>query len=769
MIGILTDKFPDLDLEQTASAMAAAGDWPALRDLAEAAFRSGAAGVAQTLTPERYDEVKNAIASQPNVTAAHDLYKSAVESEIHEAHALHDGVFAEDLGDLNTYFPLLTDAKDANRMTAGRRLPYRAPRNINNVFATGLSSRGYTTDLPTFAKWLASSLRASGKSGLLRTLQREGWAAPQPAKWNGLFQGPDGIVYQGAREESQAARTIIVNGRIVKTTTSNIVMPLFMNEGLKSVLAREVANPEDVVKAVQFLNMLSTKALPFEVAYHTSGMFGAMYGNTPYVNGNTLAEKMLTAPLIKGMYLRYKLFKTNPSTPENAKKLIRIAKIGALPARTHTVTYSKQVAEETGAKQEPWYTWGPMLYGPNGFDARARIMMYDMAMAANPNMPDEYLGDFINQIGNYTPEFQGMLERGLKRWGFGPFATAAMTRTVNGFHAATGTGPMPKRNDAGWKLADIIARSALFVLGAYILSYRALTGKWPTEDKRFKMWDIPVGGGNGWIDQFRHSKVGDLSWGNGNEVGYIHVGGMIAPLAARVTPKEAINRWIRGGSLEQVKNGLEADGFNILTHPALGPFTQAAIVAATGHTPYMTDLTDRTGKGGPQFMSALPQKIKPGFIGGLAPALSSETPTKHPGFSGRLGATAAATIAQLSSTAGVIGQETGLLGDEDRKGSLIFRTVMNLALPGVLGSSSNPSASENYLMQQKRNLAEMSLPDALKTYEAANPDQKQEMFRIVRDKVYAAKTQGRLSGDTAALAQHYFGVKPAMMVPPTLH
>jgi hypothetical protein len=281
--------------------------------------------------------------------------------------------------------------------------------------------------------------------------------------------------------------------------------------------------------------------------------------------------------------------------------------------------------------------------------------------------------------------------------------------------------------------------------------------------------EIPVGGGDGPIDKLRHTKAGDLQWGDGSEVGTIKIGGVIGPLAMRVIPTQAINTLMHGGSGAQIASSAGADAVNMVAHPAIGPMA-SSVIAAAGYRPYSTGFLNQTGHFGVQFMPSVPQKLKPGFLGGLAPGMVSGYPTKHPGAAAGAGAALAAGVGQLGSSISMLGNETGLIGEDQKKGNLIMRTLTATVLPlltGIsLGSSYNPYGQQNYLMQQKRALADMSLPAALKTYEAANQEEKQAMYRTVRDKVYAAKVQGRLAGDDLALAHHYFKVPmPAMMSP----
>jgi hypothetical protein len=684
------------NLAQTAAAIAEDGDWETLRGFLNQAYTDAADRVINVMEPDEFDAISDEISNDPKVKRAHEIYKDLVESEMSRSHALNEGVFSEALGPLDTYYPLMAPGHETAQ-PPGRRLPFTKPKNQQNAFATGIAT-DYSTDMAEFAKRLSRALRANDKAKLVSTMLETGWAAKEPDGWEGSFLGPDNVMYQGVREESAPGRTIIKDGKAIHSPARFVVMPKFMHDGLRLVLGRQPMDSNDVAKAVQWLNMLATKG-PLELFYHSAGLMGALNSNTPFI-GNTALGKVLSAPIAKWFAIRGRLAMIDPTTPENVAKLQRIARVGALPSKSGKVTYSKEVAETTGAEHER-FSFTPMLYGPKGMDARGRILMYDIALAANPNITDADLSEFVNELGNYTPEFQGAFERAVKRIGVGPFATAGMTRIVNGVHASLGNGPMPK---SGWKLRLLqqLSGGLLVSLALWVIAYKELTGKWPSQDKRAKLWAFPVGHGEGALDKYRHSKLGDALWGkDDSKVGYLNFA-MFNPLPARVTPKTAYTTAHAGGTTGQVVDAVQKDVMNTLTHPTLGPAARAAFVGLTGQEPYITGLRERSGRPGLKLLPATPDKLKPGFMGGFAPSLASGTPRKNPGWSAQQGARASATLKELNSLGGEIGEVTGFLGaDHGQPGNALLRTVFDLAFPGLIGTAGNPFASQTAIQQQR--------------------------------------------------------------------
>src|SRR6185295_8760404 len=129
--------------------------------------------------------------------------------------------------------------------------------------------------------------------------------------------------------------------------------------------------------------------------------------------GPTLADKALSVPLVKRFAAVWKvLVQVNPESPESIAKLLEMSEIGALPSKSGSVTFSRQYAEQTGAKLSR-FGLAPLLYGPSGLDARARIVMWDIAKELFPDGARQASERslFVNQLGNYTPELWSKIER----------------------------------------------------------------------------------------------------------------------------------------------------------------------------------------------------------------------------------------------------------------------------------------------------------------------------------------------------------------------
>jgi hypothetical protein len=693
------------DLGQTAVALLEQQNFDTLRGLLSQTFSEAANRVASVMPDEYFQEISNSIRHDPHVAEAHRIYKDSVESEMSKSHALNEGIFSDALGPLDTYFPLIPVDRPQTQ-PVGRRLPYHKPRNISNAFATGLSDM-YDSSTEAFAKKLAAAIRGNDKANLIRTMEQAGWAMPEPQGWDGTFEGPDGVTYKGVREEASGQRTIINQGKIAHAPARFIIMPQFMNTGLRPILAREPADANDIVAAMKWANSLAITWTPMELAFHGTGVLGSIASNTPFL-GPTLLDKVLSVPVLRWFTIRGKMLAINPTTPENIKKLQEMARAGAVPTRSGEVSLAwtkagREYAEMTGAKKTR-VPFSAALYGPKGLDARARILMYDIFRAVNPGGTPAELHHFVNQIGNYTPELQGEIERWLKHVGVGTFATAGMTRIVNGIHAYDGTGPMPDDKKATW-FKWLLTGSGWMTLALWFALYKAVTGKDPIDDKRAKLFQIPVGGGSGPIDALRYSSLGRARWGDGPEVGYLNFA-FFNPGALRgaraMGAVGAFEAATLGGNKFQVGEAVAKDIANTASHPVLGPAIRSLFVLGTANEPYVTGFRDNRGRPGLQLMPAIPQKLKRGFVGGFAPIFASGQPVSKPGFAAQAGARSAAALRELNGFYADIGEHTGMLGpDRGERGAWYLRMMMDLATTGLVTNASNPYKRAQMLRNQR--------------------------------------------------------------------
>lgn len=677
------------DLAQTAAALIHSGErridpaehpeyFENLRALLAQTFEDAAQRVATVMDPERFDR----LTADPHVRAALGVYKSTVEAAMAENHALNEGIFSNALGPLDTYYPLISLDRDAAKGGAGRRVPYHKPRNMANAFATGLSD-GYDAGMEALRERLAAAVRSNDKAALIQSLTDEGLLQSAVREDNLFIDPQTGEGYQGERVEIQAGRQILQNGQSTFIPPKVALAPKWLARELRPILERNQINTPTVVDKI--LRAVNTFALsgPADFVFHSSNVLGALVANTPFL-ADTLAGKALSAPFIKKFAAIGYVLATDPTTEEAARDLIEMAKLGVIPDRYASETFSKKFAEDLGAEVKR-FQFGPALYGPKGLDIRARLLLYRLAKQLNSGASPQHLYHFVNQLGNYVPALQSQVERSLKTAGLAPFYTAGSTMIRNGINAWTGAGPMPKQG-FGLRFWQQLTGGAIGALALWAITYHAMTGKWPWIDKRSKLFQIPVGGGNGPVDPFRRTKVGKALWGDGPEVGYINFG-FFNPLTMRGARAMGIpgfyeTRVLHGSYGQSVEAG-ERDMLNAYLHPALGPVPRALFVGLTGEEPYVTSLRERTGAVGMGFYPAIPPKTKPGIPTHAAKAL--------------------AALREMNAFWGAIGENTGFLGDDKgKKGNQWVRMAMDLTMPGLVANASNPYKRFNAVQQQKR-------------------------------------------------------------------
>lgn len=105
---------------------------------------------------------------------------------------------------------------------------------------------------------------------------------------------------------------------------------------------------------------------------------------------------------------------------------------GFVSERYGTVTTDKAYAEMTGAKLTHKLSPSAWMSGPEGIEARAKAIMWEMGEKA---FGERWAKDYdlrvriFEPIGIYAPALESAFERILKRSGIGPFATAGMSTT----------------------------------------------------------------------------------------------------------------------------------------------------------------------------------------------------------------------------------------------------------------------------------------------------------------------------------------------------
>lgn len=659
------------DVAQTAAALFEAEDWESLSEFLAQTFRDAAANVAEAMAPAWYD----AVVADPKAQDALGIYKRLVERPMAENHALNEGIFSDALGPLDTYYPLISLTREQHG-TPGRRLPYHKPRNIANQFATGLSE-GYDSAMEALKDRLAAAVRANDKAALLTVLEEEGWLTPLGRGEDaGTFVAPDGTEYKGVKIERSPSRLIIQNKKVTPTPASFAVIPAWLEHELRPILDREKTLPRGMAdRIVSAINWISL-AGPADFVFHTANLLGTVIANTPFL-GTSLVDKGLSLPLVKKFAAVAKVLSVDPTTPEAAADVIDMAKLGLIPSRYGSETYSRRLAEELGAEKKPPFVMGPLLYGPHGIDSRARLFMYRLAKQINPRATPNELFHFVNQLGNYTPELQGQVERFLKRVGVSPFFTAGSTMIRNGINAWSGAGPVPKKG-IEFRIWQQLTGGGIALVALWAVVYQAYTGKWPWEDKRAKFLQIPAN------EKDRRSRLGRALWGNGSEVGYLNFA-FFNPLVNRgaraLGIPGAFETKALGGTWGQAEEAAERDILNSFAHPAMGPVPRAAFVGIGRVEPYLTGFRDMRGRISPQFYPAVPPKTAPGWK--------------------TIGNRALFAAKEVNAFYGSLGEATGLVAPENEKGNKALRGLLDLVLPGAVGNASNPTKRANIVRAQR--------------------------------------------------------------------
>jgi hypothetical protein len=145
-----------------------------------------------------------------------------------------------------------------------------------------------------------------------------------------------------------------------------------------------------------------------------------------------------------------------------------------------------------------------------------------------------------------------------------------------------------------------------------MLVYRGYTGQWPWEDKRARLFQIPLN------DADRDTPLAKRLWGDSSKTAYVNLFGWSNPLVQRGASalgiKGGVDTLLAGGSpgqaIEKAKLGPINAGLHLMFS---APAAHALAVGATGNDLYMTaDRDSLTGQPGMQFLKAVPKDTPAG-------------------------------------------------------------------------------------------------------------------------------------------------------------
>lgn len=638
-----------------ADAFAKAKDYQGLKDHLENVFASSASNVPAVPLGPKAGAFETETA-RPEFQKALKIYQDQMEGPMKESHLSNGGVISGHLGPLDTYYPLIAEEanpKGATKLASGSVTvgnspepiglrgrtgstapEFKAPLNRHNQFATGLADR-YSVDPKHLLTEMARSYRTNSRANLINVARSEGILTDLP---KGVQTGPDQITYKGRQVPAttvmtKAPLTIAMKGKTFTKPGAYAVMPTSLYREMHEMLDPNFVPKDDANigrNVIGFLNGIAVKGFA-EPVFHGTNVLGTLVNNTPFVglgeatiHGTPLPkvlqgmQKVLGENFFtKGVNAVYNLGKIKTDTPEFAKDMMRLGKMGLVPTRTGEITTSAKYAAMTGTKQVKGLgVLSAALFGPSGLDTRARVLMLRIADQAAPLASETEKAKFVEQLGLYNHELEAKLTTGAKYTGLGPFATAGVQMNKNAVTGLFGRSPLPRSGNTTMQHVrnriGQLSASGLGGVASWMVTHKAATGKWPWQDKNARPMAIPV------PNSIKNSAIGKQLW-KGPGTAYVSMD-ILNPLVSRALRATglgpaalAFQQAPRGSKFGiATEEGLKSI-FNSNIHPYIsGTATRAAFNMA-GIEPSLTGIRDSmTGKIGPQFFPSSDTK-QPGI------------------------------------------------------------------------------------------------------------------------------------------------------------
>lgn len=715
---------PDDSVAGMVDTLLATDDFNAASAYLSALFTRAAGSVATVMEPDDFDTFTGSRV----FPQALSVYKDLLERPMNEAHSLNEGVFSDALGPLDTYYPLtaLDDQGDTLhrvRTRVFRGQEYRPPDNPRNKMATGLAptydvtpeALGHAVSIAERRNSVANLLKVAEQQGLVRTLKRK-----EPSPDTITVNGEEFVAKTVAKGKD---RTLFINGKTINVPAPRLAVPEWLFKELQPILEEGDYSQGRFVAFVSKLNQFGM-AGPIDAAAHTANVVGALIVGTPYIGTDILSKTIGNTPVTKLLTAWVKIATTDPWTDNAIKDIEAMSKIGVIPSRYATVVSGwtargHQFAAQTGAHKK-YLSLAPMLYGPGGIDIRARLLMYRLAREAMPEASPAELKHFIDQLGNYTTELQGRVERWLKAYGVAPFYTAGSTMWRTGIKATFGLTPLPSANESRGKrtvlrAATLLSGGIVGIVGMWLIMYRAYTGKWPWEDERARLLQIPLN------EKHRKHWLAQKIYGANDKIAYVSVG-FFSPLIERGLRSTgitaAVNARIAHATRGQASEEWEREVVNSAIQPFVsGPATHMAFTFTTTKEPYITGLRDLTGQ----------RSVN------LLPAMK----TKEPGAA-TLKTRTVETVASLNSFYGDLASHIGFVQrpldlnteyapkDAEGQPNPFLRMIVDLAAPRLVKGPFNVRKQQQKFEKQEKAIKsavrrDAGLPKAKRAKKEAGP------------------------------------------------
>lgn len=585
------------------------------------------------------DEKFEAYIARPEVKKALEIYKRLLEAPMRDAHELNEGFVSKHLGPMDAYFPLSQAPEMAPRDYRGERSPWIKPKNPGNNFATGLSDQ-YDTGVEALRNSLARSIRLNGRGGLIGELQTQGLLKPLApgqsstgtVKWGGQ-------TFEAETVPIGIAMMISKDGKLIRVPQARAEVPKWLAKELSTILTGDPKVEEaQFQKILHFITAFQMGG-PTDAVFHTANLVGTMVLRAPIVGTDIFSKAASANAMTKFVAGLANIMAVKPEAAEWSERYMEMVENGQIPNRAGTVTYSKRLAETTGAEkvsflQTPWHRdragkgharspidFSPIVFGPNGLDIRCRLLLdkigEHIAEKSGIEMTPNERFQFTRMLGNYVFETEGRIERGAKSTGMAPFYTAGRQMNWNGIAGMLSAGHLPvgeglaKQTFNRYRAMQVMS-GLTGLVATWAVVNKLYRDKWPWEDDESRLFQIAI------KPEHRQTALARAIYGdNLDRTAWVNLG-FTSPLIARglrVTGlrSQIENRMMKGMPGWKADEQSMLDTLNGWTHPFLGPPARMA-AAFFGTEPYVQSLTS-AGRSTPTLKSIVRGRVEKGWPG----------------------------------------------------------------------------------------------------------------------------------------------------------
>lgn len=672
--------------------------------------------------------------SDPKFEEAHQLYKQHIETPFKVNHAENRGVFNDSLGPLNTYYPMSPVGEDAHRIIMPSKNLYNVPDNPSNFFRTGQGDL-YTQELSAMGKKMFAAFKSNNKAAAIKAIADAGLLrSVSEAVYTEFNSHEKGYVMQINGVNTMAtivryidSKTVINDGKSFHTTTKYLAIPDWLYSEIKPIIEKEDIGDKDDFNVIgKIMNASVNFALggPAEAIGHSYRLLSGVINSMPYMqewayqNGvlGHAGGLILNNPFVKLFAGFGKILFTNPTTEDFYNAVQEMAKIGLIPEKTWSHTWSQAFAKSQGIEatqfmipyrdlldgnfkkaftETRWFDFSPLLYGEHGFDLKARVTLFRLAKAMNPNATPAELFKMNDVLGQYTQALQSTLEKQIKRSGFGPYATFNRAFWRAGIRNLTMSNPLPMENPfvefaktgkidpekafkfSYYKLVQILGGSALAMVGYWFAVNYMLNGQFPDKDTDLMKVKIPKSWHNNeFIKKYyynqRTGQYDDMNLGFFN---------LVADRGMKATGVyKGYQTWRLGGTAGQISEAMQVQALNTY----ISQFTSAPPLSIgfrtfSGDAPYISSMHSFRGTGESSFIY--------------------KSKTQEPGM--QLLGNFAGAITDVNSTLEAANPFTGAFDSDynkdDYEGGRLVKTLLNMGLPNLFTPSIDDAKKAKFL------------------------------------------------------------------------